>query len=100
MGEMKDLIKKKDVNIAAHSHKDVSLKIMNIKIEELNIFYLNLIKKLNRQYEKEKDAYTRQFSAIGEYVKDSFIKDPNMTLMRMDSKCRSGVIVRQRQRDD
>ncbi len=85
MLQMRDLIKKKDINIDSQKQKDLTLQIMNIKIEEMNAFFLQMLKKLNKQYEMEREVHRKQFAAIGDYVKDSFIKDANMSILRLDT---------------
>ena len=92
MAQMRELIKKKDINIDSQKQKDMTLQIMNIKIEEMNAFFLQMLKKLNRQYEAEREVHRKQFAAIGDYVKDSFIKDANMSVLRLDTSTRGSLL--------
>ena len=75
---MRDTLRKKDFTIMSYTQKDMTLQIMNIKVEEINAFFLQLLKKLTIQHEKEKQVYKRQFANVGETIKDSIINDPNL----------------------
>lgn len=93
MTEMRDHMKKQDYSILSYTQKDLTLQIMNIKVEEINAFFLQLLKKLALQQEREKDAYKKQFASVGETIKDSIMKDPNLlTKLKLSqgdrSKCR------------
>lgn len=78
MADMRDHMKKQDYSILSYSQKDLTLQIMNIKVEEINAFFLQLLKKLTVQQEKEKEHYKKQFASVGETIKDSIMKDPNL----------------------
>lgn len=87
MTEVRDHMKKQDFSLMSYSHKDLTLQIMNIKIEQINAFFLNLLKKLTLQQEKEKENYKRQLAAVGETIKNSIVKDPNF-LMQIKTSSR------------
>lgn len=75
---MRDMLRKKDFTIMSYTQKDLTLQIMNIKVEEINAFFLQLLKKLTLQHDKEKEVYKRQFANVGETIKDSIMNDPNL----------------------
>ena len=78
MTDMRVHMEKQDLSIMSNSQKDLTLQIMSIKIEEINAFFLQLLKRLAIQQEKEKETHKRQYASIGEAIKNSYMKDPNM----------------------
>lgn len=60
--KMRDVLKKKDQTIQSYTQKDMTLQILNIKVEEINGFFTQLLKKVNKQHEKEKEIFKKQIA--------------------------------------
>lgn len=76
---LRDIIKKKDQSLLSYQQKDLTLKIMNMKIAEINSCFENVLDKVNKLHEKERVEFKSQMANIGAAVKDSMLRDPNLT---------------------
>ena len=76
---LRDIIKKKDQSLLSYQQKDLTLKIMNMKIAEINACFENVLDKVQKMHQKEKTEFKAQMANIGAAVKDSMLRDPNLT---------------------
>lgn len=76
---LRDVIKKKDQSLLSYQQKDLTLKIMNMKIAEINNCFEHVLDKVNKLHEKERVEFKSQMANIGAAVKDSMLRDPNLT---------------------
>lgn len=76
---LRDVIKKKDQSLQSYQQKDLTLKIMNLKIAEINECFEKVLEKANRLHAKERVELKAQLANVGAAVKDSMLRDPNLT---------------------
>lgn len=50
MIKMRETLAKKDAVIASHFQKDITLKLMNIKVEEMNGFFTAIVARMQKQH--------------------------------------------------